>query len=167
MLSNVAFSFLFCQGIDDVLALFLAIASGLTIEGVSIVFGNGRDVRKLGTNAKCALRMAGETSIPVYLGASGPLEVALNLLYFCVLLSHGKTEQAGDISHASHVATDIHGADGLGNMRPALVETDTQFSDEPASEFIYRTCSSHSGEINIITLGPLTNIAKVPTFPCT
>ena len=65
------------QGIDDALALILAVAAGLTLEGVTIVFGNGNDVKRLGTNAKCILRNVGESTIPVHLGASGPLVVSV------------------------------------------------------------------------------------------
>jgi hypothetical protein len=36
-------------GIDDALALILAAASNMRIEGVTIVHGNGKDVRQLGT----------------------------------------------------------------------------------------------------------------------
>lgn len=37
-------------GIDDALALVLAAASSMRIEGVTIVHGNGKDVRQLGTD---------------------------------------------------------------------------------------------------------------------
>ena len=36
-------------GIDDALALVFAAASSMRIEGVTIVHGNGKDVRQLGT----------------------------------------------------------------------------------------------------------------------
>ena len=68
--------------------------------------------------------------------------------------------QSREITHASHTAVDIHGADGLGNMRPPLEDSDSVFAEEPASDFIYRTSVARTGEINLITLGPLTNIAK-------
>ena len=53
----------------------------------------------------------------------------------------------------------VHGEDGLGGARPPLEESDTQFGAEAASEFIYKTCKKASGEITLVTLGPLTNIA--------
>ena len=83
------------------------------------------------------------------------------LVLFLLVSVRAARQQPKEITHASHTAVDIHGADGLGNMRPPLEDSDSVFPDEPASEFIYRTCAARSGEINLITLGPLTNIAKV------
>lgn len=48
-------------------------------------------------------------------------------------------------------------------MRLTAAESDLVFPDEPASSFIVRTCLSNSGEITLITLGALTNIAQVPS----
>lgn len=63
------------QGVDDAFALILAVAAGLTIEGVTIVHGNGGDVKALGINAKCCLRIAGaDPNLQVYLGSSDPVE---------------------------------------------------------------------------------------------
>jgi hypothetical protein len=53
----------------------------------------------------------------------------------------------------------VHGEDGLGGARPALEESDTQFGEDTASEFIYKACKKASGEITLVALGPLTNIA--------
>jgi hypothetical protein len=60
----------------------------------------------------------------------------------------------------------VHGEDGLGGARPALEESDTQFGKDTASEFIYNACKKASGEITLVTLGPLTNIALSLRKPC-
>ncbi len=70
-------------------------------------------------------------------------------------------EKSKELVGTSHSAVDVHGPDALGNKRPELEESDTFFGSEPASEYIYRTCAEKSGQINLITLGPLTNIAQV------
>ena len=63
------------QGVDDAFALILAVAAGMSIEGVTIVHGNGACVKSLGINAKCCLRVAGaDPSVQVYLGSSFPIE---------------------------------------------------------------------------------------------
>ena len=51
----------------------------MIVEGVTVVFGNSNDVKKLGTNAKCILRTIGERDIPIFLGETGPLVVSGNL----------------------------------------------------------------------------------------
>jgi hypothetical protein len=53
----------------------------------------------------------------------------------------------------------VHGEDGLGGARPPLEDADLVFGDETASEFIYKTCKKASGQITLVSLGPLTNLA--------
>ena len=58
----------------------------------------------------------------------------------------------------------MHGEDGLGEARPPLEASDSVFGEESAADFIYRACSEASGEITLVTLGPLTNLAQVRIF---
>ena len=52
-------------GIDDMLALFLAFGStSIIVEGLTIVCGNGKDIKKLGANAKLLARIAGCPGVP-------------------------------------------------------------------------------------------------------
>ena len=63
-------------GIDDALALVLAAASSMRIEGVTIVHGNGKDVQQLGTvDVRARLRERERTvrMIPTTIKARGLL----------------------------------------------------------------------------------------------
>ena len=58
----------------------------------------------------------------------------------------------------SNADADIHGVTGLGNI--TLPEAKKmKFSDEIASEFIYRMAKEYQGELEILVTGPLTNVA--------
>lgn len=55
----------------------------------------------------------------------------------------------------------IHGDDGLGNTaRPFKTSLKPmQHKHKSAARYLVDTCAAHPGEITLITLGPLTNIA--------
>ena len=128
-------------GVDDALALVLAVAAGLQLEGVTIVHGNGSDVKQLGINANICLRLAGASSgVQVYLG-------------------DGKPVASVEVKEASHAGVDVHGVDSLGEVRPPTTPGDLKFGALPAKDFIYERCAELPGQITLVTLGPLTNIA--------
>ena len=63
-------------GIDDALAILLAFgAESIAVEGLTIVCGNGSDIKKLAANAKFLARLAGQPNVPVALGEA-PLDEA-------------------------------------------------------------------------------------------
>ncbi len=123
-------------GIDDALALLLASASPeIRIEAVTVVAGNvGLD--PAARNALLTLETAGLAPLPtVARGAAGPLE-----------------RGAVDASH-------VHGDDGLGGAAeeygpPAGVAA------SGAVELMLQTISRDPGEITVVALGPLTNLAR-------
>lgn len=131
-------------GIDDALALALAVRSPeLHVEAITTVGGNVNV--ELGTrNALWVLEALGvENPPPVAKGAGRPLE--------------------RDPVDASHV----HGADGLGDIS-SLVEPDDspRYSPPRASacgqgavDLILETVRKNPGEITLIAVGPLTNVA--------
>lgn len=125
-------------GIDDALALMLAVKSSeLDILGITTVSGNV-NAQKGAENALKVLEWMGREDIPVYLGEEKPL-----------------IREYID-------ARDTHGEDGLGGEDFTFDESKEIRKDGVA--FIGETLNeaSLSGEkISIITLGPLTNIAKV------
>lgn len=122
-------------GIDDSMAILLALASPeVQVEGLSIVFGNSGDVRMLARNACAVLELAERTDIPVAVGATNPL----------VRPYHGR-------------GSTVHGSNGLGDV--PVPEPSKQPIDAPAAHFIVDYCRAHPGEITLVTLGPLTNIA--------
>src|SRR6266404_7452041 len=120
-------------GVDDALALLLAMRSReLKIEGITPVAGNVP--LELGLpNALRMVEIAGRTDIPVAPGAKAPL------------LRHLVT------------ATYVHGENGLGGA--VFPEPKTHPVDEPAAEFIRRVVRKYPGEVTLIPIGPLTNIA--------
>jgi len=123
---------------DDGLALALAIKSPeLQILGVTTVAGNDT-VQRATSDALRELEIAGRSDIPVYRGANRPLV-------------HEKSEWA----------TTVHGkwwSDEAPAMPPGGFAK-TQAQTENAVDFIIRTVNANPGQITIIAIGPLTNIA--------
>ncbi len=128
-------------GIDDALALLLALSSPeLDILGVTAVAGN-TTIDKTGVNARRVLEYVGKDGIPVFLGASAPL--------------------ARPLSTAEHV----HGSDGLGD---AGIPMPVQPPRGGGIQFIAETIRKYPGEVIVIATGPLTNIALAYTlYPST
>ncbi len=120
-------------GVDDALALLLAMRSPeLKIEGITPVAGNVP--LELGLpNALRMVEIAGRSDIPVAAGAKVPLVRRLV------------------------TATYAHGENGLGGA----VFPDPQLKPValPAAEFIRQTVRKYPGEVTLLTIGPLTNIA--------
>ncbi|MGB3440333.1 MAG: nucleoside hydrolase [Actinophytocola sp.] len=118
-------------GIDDAIALFLALASPeLDVAGLTTVFGNV--TTEVATrNALTLLDIAGRADIPVAPGAAAPL--AMNYL--------------GAIPH-------IHGEDGLGDGGE-LAQPSRRAVDVSAAEFLCREAAGAT----ILAVGPLTNLA--------
>lgn len=120
-------------GVDDAFALLLAMRSPeLKIEGITAVAGNVPLELTL-PNALRMVEIAGRTDIPVAAGAKGPLTRRLV------------------------TAAYVHGENGLGGA--VFPEPKTKPASEPAAEFIRTTVRKHPGEITLITIGPLTNVA--------
>jgi len=120
-------------GVDDALALLLAMRSPeLKIEAITPVAGNVPLELTL-PNALRMVEIAGRTDIPVAAGAKVPLMRRLV------------------------TATYAHGENGLGGA--VFPEPKTQASRIPATELIRNIVRKSPGEITLLTIGPLTNIA--------
>jgi inosine-uridine nucleoside N-ribohydrolase len=120
-------------GVDDAFALLLAMRSPeLKIEGITAVAGNAPLELTL-PNALRMVEIAGRTDIPVAAGAKGPL--ARRLV----------------------TAAYAHGDNGLGGA--VFPEPELKPVSEPAAEFIRATVRKHPGDLTLITVGPLTNVA--------
>jgi inosine-uridine nucleoside N-ribohydrolase len=121
-------------GVDDALALLLAMRSPeLTIEAITAVAGNVPLELTL-PNALRMVEIAGRADIPVAAGARVPL--ARRLV----------------------TAAYAHGENGLGGA--VFPEPKTKPVPEPAAEFIRRIVRQYPGEVTLIPVGPLTNIAS-------
>lgn len=128
-------------GVDDALAIFLALASPeIDVIGITTVFGNAQTAITT-KNALSLLEIAGREDISVSKGAVGPLS-----------------------SNYLGPVTQVHGHDGQGNANLAAPRSDP--IDEPAWKWIHELVSTVPGEVTILALGPLTNIAlAVQHFP--
>ena len=120
-------------GIDDACAILLALASPeLIIEGLTIVHGNC-SMDQAAVNALSILELAGGGHIPVAKGCALPLV------------------------QPSFLAPETHGTNGLGYAR--LPEPGIQPIVQHASDFLIDRILSVPGEISLLAIGPLTNIA--------
>jgi inosine-uridine nucleoside N-ribohydrolase len=120
-------------GVDDALALLFAMRSTeLKIEAITAVAGNVPLELTL-PNALRMVEIAGRTDIPVAAGAKVPLVRRLV------------------------TAAYAHGENGLGGA--IFPEPKIKPVAEPAAEFIRQIVRKYPGEVTLIPVGPLTNIA--------
>ena len=119
-------------GSDDAAALVLAATSvQLDILGITVLYGNV-PLENAAKNALMTLELC-DVEAPVYIGAKKPL----------------KKEREEMIS--------VHGEDGMGDQD--LIHPKRSAEDGDAVDFILDTIKSDPGEVEIIAIGPLTNIA--------
>ncbi|XP_076942751.1 uridine nucleosidase 1-like [Bidens hawaiensis] len=105
----------------------------LEIMGLTTVFGNV-NTKDATRNALILCEIAGCHGVPVAEGSSQPLK--------------GGKPKIGDF---------VHGSNGLGDINlPDPISKKVEIS---ASEFLVEKVSQHPGEISILALGPLTNLA--------
>ena len=121
-------------GIDDAMAIFYALASPeLDVVGLTSIFGNATTA-VCTTNALKLLEIADRAHIPVAKGAEGPLAMPYR----------------GPVPF-------VHGDDGQGDVFLPPPSAGPQEID--AAHFIIRSVMGSPGEIILVTLGPLTNVA--------
>lgn len=120
-------------GLDDALALaLLSRMPDVSVVGVGTVAGNV----PIGFSTENTLRVlswCGAERTPVFRGASKPL--------------------VAPYEDAAHV----HGGDGLGGAM--LPPSPRNIADFSAPEALVRAARQHTGQLVLVTLGPLTNIA--------
>ena len=122
-------------GVDDAMALCFAMAHPrIEMVGITTVFGNVT-VPQATANALHLTQLAGR-SIPVAQGASQPR-----------------------VKHTEAPPDFIHGADGLGNLPSRMVSLNTKADPRHAAQFIVDCARAQPGQITIVPVGPLTNIA--------
>ena len=130
-------------GIDDAMAIAFALCHpDIDLIALTTVFGN-TDVEQSTRNARYLLERFGAEEVAVARGAALPSVQA-------------------PLPHADFV----HGADGLGNVRPA---EEPRYRDgarhaslarSDAADFIVETAREMPGELVLVAVGPLTNIAE-------
>ncbi|MBO1268862.1 nucleoside hydrolase [Arthrobacter cavernae] len=121
-------------GIDDALALAYLLASpSAELVGIGSVSGNV-SAAVGAVNTLDLLALAGRPDIPVAVGAHDPLVRAFD----------------GGAPH-------VHGANGIGGV--VLPTSGTAQMDETAAEMLVRLANEYPGELKVVAIGPLTNIA--------
>jgi inosine-uridine nucleoside N-ribohydrolase len=120
--------------VDDCLALALVLGSPeLRLEAVTCVYG---DVALRAQMVLKLLRLAGRPEVPVALGAGAPLLGRVPVYW------------------AGHEGVGLLAADEGPGGGAAVPHT-----DEPAHHLIARTALAAPGEIHLVAIGPLTNVA--------
>jgi inosine-uridine nucleoside N-ribohydrolase len=120
-------------GIDDSLAILLALASPeLSLEGLSVVHGNC-SLEQATLNGLSILELANAGHIPLAKGCELPLV------------------------QPSLLAPETHGDTGLGYAK--LPEPQGRPIGQHAIDFLIQKIMSNPGEITLVAIGPLTNIA--------
>ncbi|XP_062194717.1 probable uridine nucleosidase 2 [Phragmites australis] len=121
-------------GIDDSVAIMMAFQSpGVQVLGLTTIFGNCT-TECATRNALILCEKAGHPEVPVAEGSPEPLK-------------GGKP----------HVADFVHGSDGLGNID--LPDPTSKKVEQSAAEFLVDKVSQFPGEVSVLALGPLTNVA--------
>ena len=120
-------------GIDDSLAILLALASPeIVLDGISTIHGNA-STEQTTRNALAILELAKASQVPVFKGCDLPL-VKESLL-----------------------SPETHGNTGLGYAQ--LPEPTTKPKAGHGSDFIIEQIMSRPGEVTLVAIGPLTNVA--------
>lgn len=121
-------------GVDDAVALLCALKlDKFAIRGISSVAGNVEHAKTF-KNCRNVLAYAGREDIKVYPGAIKPM---------CVELDD---------------ASEVHGKDGLGGV--VIPESPAEKETMHAWDAIYEAAKKEGGKLQIVAVGPLTNIAN-------
>jgi purine nucleosidase len=125
-------------GIDDMVALLIAAtAPELNLRGVTCVAGNV-EIHHVARNTGKILQMVGRSDVPVSIGAARPLQRQLR------------------------TAPDTHGPTGTGYVELRGEDRklgSTEYTPVPAPRYLGAHVKRHPGEITVVALGPLTNLA--------
>ena len=122
-------------GVDDAMALYYALAHpDIDVVGVTTTFGNVT-VAQAARNALYLLSIAGRGEIPVTQGVAAPL-----------------------VKGVEAPPDHIHGADGLGNL-PQREAIHKQLDARSSAQFIVDMARRQPGEITVVAVGPLGNLA--------
>src|SRR6188508_2025722 len=125
-------------GIDDMVALLIAAtAPELNLRGVTCVAGNV-EIHHVARNTGKILQMVGRADVPVSIGAARPLQRRLR------------------------TAPETHGPTGTGYVELRGEDRklgETEYTPIPAARYLGAHVRRHPGEMTVLALGPLTNLA--------
>jgi purine nucleosidase len=121
-------------GVDDALAIIYGIESRkIDFLGITTVSGNV-PLHLTELNTRKILKLIGNDEIGVHPGADRPL------------------------IRGSHYEYAVHGTDGIGNALDDMEVTSTS-GNQFAPDFIIEQAKKHKGDLTLIMVGPLTNLA--------
>jgi purine nucleosidase len=121
-------------GVDDALALAYLLASPeVEVVGIGSVSGN-TDAAQAARNTLDLLALAGHPDVPVAVGAHDPL-----------------------VGSYAGGAPDVHGGNGIGGVE--LPPSTLQPVDEDAAAMLVRLAHEYDGELTVLAVGPLANLA--------
>jgi len=128
---------------DDAVALLIALRHpDAEVVGIGVVAGNV-PLPQAVQNALYTRELVGRADVPVYAGEDAPLRVPL------------------------HTAQNVHGRDGMGDI--GLPLSGRVPDPGHAVDALLQASHDHAGELTLITLGPLTNVARAierdPSLP--
>ena len=123
-------------GVDDALALILALRSPeLEVRAVTTVAGNTTVANATANTLLVLDLLEAREDLPVGQGAAGPRARELE------------------------TAAEVHGTDGLGNVRALYPASRRKTASLSAEELLLETIRQHPGELTLIATGPMTNLA--------
>jgi len=140
-------------GSDDAVAILMALRDPrIDVLGITVVSGNvpmkQGIINTLSTAELC------EVDVKVYAGSDKPLTRDYKELYSIEEFSaHVKTLSPDSVS-----AQCVHGIDGMGDI--GIVPSIYSYEEQDAIEYLIESFNKNPNEITLVTLGPLTNIAK-------
>ena len=128
---------------DDAVALVLALRHpDVDVTGIGIVAGNV-PLEMAVQNALYTRELVGREDVPIHIGAAAPLRIPLE------------------------TAQNVHGGDGMGDIGLPLAGR-TPEGDDAVGALLHAS-HDHAGQLTLVTLGPLTNIARAierdPSLP--
>ena len=121
-------------GVDDSMAILFAFCSPeVQVEGLTAVFGNS-GTKNSTINALRLVELVGKSDVPVARGAEAPL-----------------------LRKYAGFGWRVHGRNGIGEIDYPLPKGKPD--ERRAAQFIVDTIMGNPGEITLVALGPLTNVA--------
>ncbi|KAL4219576.1 hypothetical protein ACF0H5_022150 [Mactra antiquata] len=122
-------------GVDDAQAILLALTNpDVEVIGITCVDGN-TNTHQVGLNVLRILQVVNRLDIPVYIGCTEPL--------------------LGD----KKPSNEYHGVDGFGDVPDENAPDSSHLQTEHGVSALVRLSKEHEGEITLVCIGPLTNIA--------
>src|SRR5210317_814884 len=140
-------------GSDDAVAILMALRDPrVEVLGVTVVSGNvplkQGIINTLSTAELC------DVKVKVFAGADKPITREYRELYTLEeFQAHVQTLSPNSIS-----AQCVHGVDGMGDI--GIEPKNKKYEEDDSIEYLVNSFNNNPNEITLVTLGPLTNIAK-------